>query len=89
MAEFTGSFAIAGKPNAGKSSLMNAIIGADLSIVTPKAQTTRKRVLGIFTDEEHQIIFLDTPGLLTPKYEMQRRMMSYVSESLEDADGIL
>ena len=89
MATYTGCFAIAGKPNAGKSSLMNAILGTDISIVTPKAQTTRKRVLGIYSDDEHQLIFLDTPGLLTPKYEMQRRMMSYVENSLQDADGIL
>lgn len=84
-----GYVAIVGKPNAGKSTFMNSIVGAKLSIVTPKPQTTRKRVLGIFTDEDSQMIFLDTPGILKPSYEMQKTMMDYVHSSLEEADIVL
>jgi len=84
-----GYVAIVGKPNAGKSTLMNALVGANLSIVTPKPQTTRKRVLGIFSNEKLQVVFIDNPGLLKPRYEMQRQMMSYVDESMSDADIIL
>lgn len=84
----TGYCAIIGKPNAGKSTLLNSITGAKLSIVTPKAQTTRKRVLGIFSSETTQIIFLDTPGLLKPKYKMQDKMMDYVDNSIEEADVV-
>jgi GTP-binding protein Era len=83
-----GYCALIGKPNSGKSTLMNALTGAKLSIVTNKAQTTRKRVLGIYSSEETQIVFLDTPGILNPKYEMQERMMNYVDESIADADVI-
>ena len=85
----SGYVAIIGIPNAGKSTLMNAIIGSKLSIVTPKPQTTRKRVLGIYSDENTQIIFLDTPGILTPKYKMQSAMMDYVSHSIDEADCII
>lgn len=83
-----GHVAIIGRPNAGKSTLMNAILGAHLSIVTPKPQTTRKRVLGIYTDEEAQLVFFDTPGLLKPQYVMQRAMMGYIDESLAEAEII-
>ena len=83
-----GYCAIIGKPNAGKSTLLNSITGAKLSIVTPKAQTTRKRVLGIFSSETTQIIFLDTPGLLKPKYKMQDKMMDYVDASIGEADVV-
>jgi GTP-binding protein Era len=85
----SGYVAIIGKPNVGKSTLMNAIIGAKLSIVTPKPQTTRKRVLGIYTEEITQIIFLDTPGILNPKYKMQSAMMNYVSISIDEAECII
>lgn len=67
---------------------MNSLIGAKLSIVTPKPQTTRKRVLGILTDEDSQIIFLDTPGMLKPRYELQKSMMNYVDDSLSSCDII-
>ncbi|MDZ4744659.1 MAG: GTPase Era [bacterium] len=81
-----GTVAIVGRPNVGKSTLLNAILDAHLSIVTPKAQTTRKRVLGIATDENAQLIFIDTPGLIKPKYKMQHSMMGYVDDSLNEAD---
>lgn len=84
-----GYIAIVGKPNAGKSTLMNSILGTKLSIVTPKPQTTRKQVLGIHSDETTQIVFLDTPGILNPKYEMQRLMMDYVHSALESADAVI
>jgi GTPase len=83
-----GHVAIIGRPNAGKSTLVNAILGAHLSIVTPKPQTTRKRVLGIYTDPEAQLVFFDTPGLLKPRYAMQRAMMGYVDESIAEAEII-
>jgi len=84
-----GFVTIIGKPNAGKSTLLNSILGMKLSIVTPKPQTTRKKVLGIHNTENEQIIFLDTPGILKPKYEMQKSMMSYVNNSISDADILL
>ncbi len=84
-----GYVAIIGKPNAGKSTLMNTLVGAKLSIVTPKPQTTRKRVLGIYSDKSNQIVFLDTPGLLKPKYEMHATMMRYVDESVAESDAIV
>jgi GTP-binding protein Era len=83
-----GFISIIGKPNAGKSTLMNSIIGSKLSIVTHKPQTTRKKVLGIYSTESTQIIFYDTPGILKPKYELQRSMMDYVRESLEGTDAV-
>ncbi len=85
----SGTVAIAGKPNAGKSTLMNALVGAELSIVTPKPQTTRKRVLGIRTAEDHQIVFLDTPGLIEPSYALQTAMMKTARESMEAAEAVV
>jgi GTP-binding protein Era len=88
MPKKAGYLTIVGKPNAGKSTLMNAILGTKLSIVTQKQQTTRKPVLGIYTKDDCQIVFTDTPGILKPKYEMQRSMVSYIFTAIEDADII-
>ncbi len=88
MKQKAGFVAIVGKPNAGKSTLMNSIIGAKLSIITPKPQTTRKKVLGIYTENNSQIVFLDTPGILKPKYEMQKSMMGFVDSALQSSDVI-
>ena len=85
----TGYVAILGLPNSGKSTLLNALLGQKLSIITSKPQTTRKRILGIFSEENHQIIFLDTPGILTPSYLLQEKMMEEVKTSLDDADVIV
>ncbi len=82
----TGYVTIIGLPNAGKSTLMNALLGERLSIITNKPQTTRKRILGILSDENHQIIFLDTPGILDPSYLLQEKMMKEVERSIDDAD---
>jgi len=85
----SGFVAIMGKPNAGKSTLMNALVGEKLSIATPKAQTTRHRVIGIFSDDDCQVIFLDTPGLINPKYALQRSMVQSAEKAGRDADIIL
>lgn len=84
-----GFVAIIGRPNSGKSTLMNSILGTKLSIVTRKAQTTRKRVIGIYSDDNLQLVFIDTPGIINPKYQLQKTMMEYVEETLKDADIIL
>ncbi len=84
-----GAVALIGPPNVGKSTLLNTVLGTKLSIVTPKPQTTRRRVLGIYTDERKQILFLDTPGILEPRYELHRAMMGYVHDALKDADVIV
>jgi GTP-binding protein Era len=89
MSHQSGFVSIIGKPNAGKSTLMNALIGERLSIITPKAQTTRHRILGIMNEPEYQIIFSDTPGIIKPMYGLQESMMSAVNQSLVDADIIL
>lgn len=84
-----GYTAIIGKPNAGKSTLMNALLSIKLSIISARPQTTRKRVFGILNSDASQIIFIDTPGLLKPKYQMQKKMMEYVDISLKDADALI
>jgi len=84
-----GFVSIVGKPNVGKSTLMNKLVGENLSIITAKAQTTRHRIMGILNGDDFQIVYSDTPGILEPKYELQQAMMSYVKVSLEDADLIL
>ncbi len=85
----SGFVSIIGKPNVGKSTLMNKLIGEKLSIISPKPQTTRHSIKGFFSDEKRQIIFLDTPGFLKPRYELHQRMLNYVMEALKDADLIL
>lgn len=85
----SGYAAIIGKPNAGKSTLMNRILGHKISITTHKAQTTRHQIVGIYSDEDTQIVFLDTPGVITPKYELQKAMMKTVARARADADVIL
>ena len=84
-----GYVALIGKPNVGKSTLLNALMGQKLSIVTPKAQTTRHRVLGILTEESTQIIFLDTPGIMRPNTSLDQAMMRKVRDSVADADLVV
>lgn len=84
-----GIVTIFGKPNAGKSTLTNKLLRYDLSIVNKKAQTTRNKILGVLTEENYQIIFTDTPGILEPKYELQQYMLKEIAFSLKDADVLL
>ena len=80
---------IIGNPNVGKSTLMNALVGERLSIITSKAQTTRHRIMGIVNGEDYQIVYSDTPGILKPAYSLQENMMEYVDTAIGDADIIL
>jgi GTP-binding protein Era len=80
---------IVGNPNVGKSTLMNVLVGEQLSIITSKAQTTRHRILGVVTADEYQIVFSDTPGVLKPNYKLQESMMKFVYSAIGDADVIL
>ena len=80
---------IIGNPNVGKSTLMNALVGEKLSIVTAKAQTTRHRIMGIVSGEDYQIVYSDTPGILKPNYRLQENMMNFVDSAIGDADIIL
>ncbi|TDG35373.1 GTPase Era [Pedobacter changchengzhani] len=89
MTHKAGFVSIIGKPNVGKSTLMNVLVGERLSIITPKAQTTRHRILGIVNEADYQIVFSDTPGVIKPKYSLQESMMSFVNGSLADADLLL
>jgi GTP-binding protein Era len=82
----SGFVNIFGRPNAGKSTLLNALIGEKLAIVSPKVQTTRHRIKGILTEKEYQVIFSDTPGIIEPKYKLHEKMMQAVKSALEDAD---
>ena len=85
----SGFVAILGRPNVGKSTLLNKLLEFKLSIVTPKAQTTRHKIIGIISRENHQIVFLDTPGIITPRYRLQELMMKKVHNALEESDVIL
>ena len=85
----SGYVALVGKPNVGKSTLMNALLGQKLSIVTKKPQTTRHRVLGILSGDDYQAIFLDTPGIIQPRYKLQESMMHAVTGAIDDADVLL
>lgn len=89
MSHRAGFVSLIGKPNVGKSTLMNALVGEKLSIVTPKAQTTRHRILGLVNEPDYQIVFSDTPGVIKPVYGMQESMMNFVNGSIVDADIIL
>ncbi len=84
-----GFVAIIGKPNVGKSTLMNQMIGERLSIITSKAQTTRHRIMGILSGKDFQLVYSDTPGIIRPEYRLQESMMHFVKSSLEDADVVL
>ena len=89
MAHRSGFVNIIGNPNVGKSTLMNALVGEKLSIVTAKAQTTRHRIMGIVNGEDWQIVYSDTPGILKPNYRLQENMMKFVNGAIGDADIIL
>lgn len=89
MAHRSGFVNIIGSPNVGKSTLMNQMMGEKFSITTSKAQTTRHRILGIVNDEDYQIVFSDTPGVLDPHYKLHENMMNYVNTALKDGDVIL
>lgn len=89
MAHKSGFVNIVGSPNVGKSTLMNQLVGEKLSIVTSKAQTTRHRILGIVNDEDYQVVFSDTPGVVNASYKLHEAMMDYVNTSLKDADVLL
>ncbi|MBN3035882.1 MAG: GTPase Era [Bacteroidales bacterium] len=89
MSHKAGFVNIFGNPNVGKSTLMNALLGEKLSVITPKTQTTRHRILGILSGETYQIVFSDLPGVIKPHYKLQERMMGFVSQAFEDADVFL
>ena len=89
MVHKSGFVNIIGNPNVGKSTLMNALVGEKLSIITPKAQTTRHRILGIVNHDDYQIVLSDTPGILKPAYELQSSMMDFVKSALDDADILI
>ncbi len=89
MTHKAGFVNIIGNPNVGKSTLMNALVGEKLSIITSKAQTTRHRILGIVNGEDYQIVFSDTPGIIKPAYELQDSMMDFVKAAFDDADVLI
>ena len=82
----SGFISIFGKPNAGKSTLLNALMGEKLAITSPKVQTTRHRIKGILTEKNYQLVFSDTPGIIKPKYKLHEKMMDAVKNAMEDAD---
>ena len=85
----SGFVNIIGNPNVGKSTLMNALIGQKLSIITHKAQTTRHRIIGILNEDDYQIVFSDTPGIIKPAYKLQESMMNFVHSAFQDADVLV
>lgn len=85
----SGFVNIIGNPNVGKSTLMNALVGERISIITSKSQTTRHRILGIVNGDDFQIVYSDTPGIIKPNYKLQEKMMDFVSVSFDDADVFL
>lgn len=85
----SGFITIIGNPNVGKSTFLNSIIGENISIISDKAQTTRHRLLGILNNDDYQVVFTDTPGIINTKYELQNAMMNFVKKSLEDSDLII
>jgi len=89
MSHKAGFVNIIGKPNIGKSTLMNSLVGEKLSIITSKVQTTRHRIMGIVSGEDFQIVYSDTPGIIKPNYKLQEAMMKYVNTALIDADIVL
>jgi GTP-binding protein Era len=89
MAHKSGFVNIIGNPNVGKSTIMNAMVGEKLSIITSKSQTTRHRIMGIVNTDDYQIVYSDTPGILKPNYKLQEKMMGFVGTAFEDADILL
>ena len=89
MSHKAGFVNIVGSPNVGKSTLMNRLMGQKLSIVTPKAQTTRHRIWGIVNEDDYQIVFSDTPGVVNAAYKMHDAMMGYVNSAIQDADILI
>src|ERR1035437_9657409 len=89
MSHRSGFVNILGNPNVGKSTIMNALVGEKLSIITSKAQTTRHRIMGIVNGADFQIVYSDTPGVLKPGYKLHEKMMAFVNTALIDADIIL
>jgi len=89
MGHKSGFVNIIGNPNVGKSTIMNSLVGEKLSIVSPKAQTTRHRIMGIVNGKDFQIVYSDTPGILKPRYELQQSMMGFVNSALTDADIVM
>ena len=85
----SGFVNIIGNPNVGKSTLMNKMVGENLSIITSKSQTTRHRIMGIVNHDDYQIVYSDTPGILKPNYKLQEKMMGFVGTAFEDADIVL
>ena len=83
----TGTIAIIGRPNVGKSTLLNRLVGQKISITSRRPQTTRHRIKAILTEKDYQVVFSDTPGIIEPKYKLHEKMMDAVKSALEDADG--
>ena len=89
MSHKSGFVNIIGSPNVGKSTLMNQLVGEKLSIITSKMQTTRHRIMGMVNEEDYQIVFSDTPGIIDPAYKLHENMMKFVTEALKDADVVM